>query len=179
MDKEFQIIEEIKQNALYRMVESTRMIKKSLADISEKEVWQKPNNSLNSIANLMLHLCGNISQYAISSLGETEDIRTRDVEFATTGGFIKEELIKKLDDVVDAAKRIIFDATPEQLVRKRSVQGFSFSGIGIILHVVEHYSYHTGQIAFWVKQLKNKDLGFYDGVDLNVKNPLTPKGGTY
>ncbi|MEP1019080.1 DinB family protein, partial [Maribacter dokdonensis] len=85
-------------------------------------------------------------------------------------GYTKEELLKKLDDVLDSAKRIIFDASTAQLVQKRSVQGFSFSGIGIILHVVEHYSYHTGQIAFWVKQLKNKDLGFYDGVDLNIKN---------
>jgi len=170
MDKEFQIIEELKQNALYRIDENTRMIKKSLADISEEELWQKPNASLNSIANLILHLCGNISQYAISSLGENEDTRNRDVEFAATNGYTKEELLKKLDDVLDSAKRIIFDASTDQLVQKRSVQGFSFSGIGIILHVVEHYSYHTGQIAFWVKQLKNKDLGFYDGVDLNIKN---------
>lgn len=170
MDKEYQLIEELKQNALYRIDESTRMIKKSLSEISEEEVWQKPNASLNSIANLMLHLCGNISQYVISSLGETEDKRNRDVEFSTTGELTKDELLKKLEDVVDTAKRVIFDATPNQLVQKWSVQGFSFSGVGIILHVVEHYSYHTGQIAFWVKQLKNKDLGFYDGMDLNLKN---------
>ena len=170
MDKESQLIEELVKNALYRMDESTRMIKKSLSDISDEEVWQKPNSSLNSIANLMLHLCGNISQYIISSLGENEDKRNRDAEFSATGGLTKAELLKKLEDVVDTAKRVIFDATPNQLVRMRSVQGFTFSGVGIILHVVEHYSYHTGQIAFWVKQLKNTDLGFYDGVDLNVKN---------
>ncbi|WP_339652324.1 DinB family protein [uncultured Maribacter sp.] len=170
MDKESQLIEELVKNALYRMDESTRMIKKSLSDISDEEVWQKPNSSLNSIANLMLHLCGNISQYIISSLGENEDKRNRDAEFSATGGLTKAELLKKLEDVVDTAKRVIFDATPNQLVRMRSVQGFTFSGVGIILHAVEHYSYHTGQIAFWVKQLKNTDLGFYDGVDLNVKN---------
>ena len=44
------------------------------------------------------------------------------------------------------------------------------SGIGIAVHVCEHYSYHTGQIAFWTKILRSKDLGFYAGVDLNVKN---------
>lgn len=170
MDKESQLIEELVKNALYRMDESTRMIKKSISDISDEEVWQKPNSSLNSIANLMLHLCGNISQYIISSLGENEDKRNRDAEFSATGGLTKAELLKKLENVVDTAKRVIFDATPNQLVRMRSVQGFTFSGVGIILHVVEHYSYHTGQIAFWVKQLKNIDLGFYDGVDLNVKN---------
>jgi uncharacterized damage-inducible protein DinB len=170
MDKEARLIEELVKNALYRMDENTRMIKKSLAEISEEELWQKPNSSLNSIANLIVHLCGNMSQYVISSLGETQDKRIRDAEFSITGGLTKNELLKKLDDVVDTAKRIIFDATPSQLIQMRSVQGFSFSGVGIVLHVVEHYSYHTGQIAFWVKLLKNKDLGFYDGMDLNKKN---------
>lgn len=170
MDKEARLVEEIVENALYRMDESTRMIKKSLVEISEDEVWHKPNPSLNSIANLMLHLCGNISQYVISSLGETEDKRNRDDEFSVTGGLTKDELFTKLESVVDDAKRVIFNVTPNQLVKMRSVQGFSFSGVGIILHAVEHYSYHTGQIAFRVKQLKNKDLGFYDGIDLNKKN---------
>lgn len=170
MDKEARLVEEIVENALYRMDESTRMIKKSLAEISEDEVWQKPNPSLNSMANLILHLCGNMTQYVISSLGETEDKRNRDDEFSVTGGLTKDELFIKLESVVDDAKRVIFNVTPNQLVKMRSVQGFSFSGVGIILHAVEHYSYHTGQIAFWVKQLKNKDLGFYDGIDLNKKN---------
>ena len=170
MDKEARLVEELVKNALYRMDENSRMIKKSLADITEEELWQKRNASLNSIANLLLHLCGNITQYIISSLGENEDSRQRDTEFSTEGGFTKSELLKKLEDTVDTAKRIIFDARAEQLIKVRSVQGFSFSGVGNILHAVEHYSYHTGQIAFWVKQLKDKDLGFYHGVDLTVKN---------
>lgn len=170
MDKEERLVEELVKNALYRMDENTRMIKKSLEEITEEEVWQKPNPALNSIANLLLHLCGNISQYIISSLGETEDKRQRNIEFSVNSGYSKAALIKKLEDVVDTAKRVIFDATPEQLLKIRSVQGFSLSGVGIILHAVEHYSYHTGQIAFWVKELKNKDLGFYDGIDLDVKN---------
>ena len=78
---------------------------------------------------------------------------------------------------VDLAKRVIFDAKLNQFLRIRSVQGFTFSGIGVIIHAVEHYSYHTGQIAFWVKQLKNKDLGFYDEMDLNIKGSLAPKRG--
>lgn len=56
------------------------------------------------------------------------------------------------------------------LIKSYSVQGFNLSGIGIIIHVTEHYSYHTGQIAFWIKILKNKGLGFYSNVDLNIKN---------
>ena len=170
MDKETLLAEELVKNALYRMDESTRMIQKCLTEISEDEVWLKPNESLNSIANLILHLCGNITQYIISSLGETDDIRERDLEFSASKGLNKSELLTKLGATVDTAKRVIFDADPEQLLKIRVVQGFSLSGVGVILHVVEHYSYHTGQIAFWVKQLKNKDLGFYKGRDLNTKN---------
>lgn len=177
MDKEAQLVEELVNNALYRMDESTRMIKKSLDQITDEEIWLKPNESLNSIANLMLHLSGNISQYIISSLGETEDIRNRDAEFNATGGLTKAAVLKKLEDTVNTAKRVIFDTTPEQFVKVRQVQGFTLSGVGIVLHAVEHYSYHTGQIAFWVKQLKNRDLGFYDDMDLNKKSPLAPKGG--
>lgn len=170
MDKEARLVEELVKNALYRFDENTRMIEISMSNISEEELWQRPNASLNSVGNLMLHLCGNIRQYIISSLGDNEDVRQRDTEFSASGGHTKTEILKKLKDTVDMAKRVIFDAPPEQLVRLRSVQGFSFSGVGVIIHAVEHYSYHTGQIAFWVKQLKQKDLGFYDKVDLNVKN---------
>lgn len=170
MSKEAQLKEELVKNALYRLDESTRMMQKSLAEVSEEEVWLKPNESLNSIANLILHICGNITQYLISSLGEAEDIRNRDIEFTSTEGLSKIELLTKLETTLDTAKRVIFDATQDQLLKIRSVQGFSFSGIGVIIHAVEHYSYHTGQIAFWVKQLKNKDLGFYDGIDLKIKN---------
>ena len=175
MDKEEQLAKELINNALYRMDESTRMIKKSLEQIDEEEIWKKPNTSLNSIANLILHLCGNITQYIISSLGETKDKRNRDLEFNRSDGKTKAELILQLEETVDRAKRIIYDATPEQFLKVRQVQGFSFSGVGVVIHAVEHYSYHTGQIAFWVKQLKDVDLGFYEGMDLNIKVPYPPK----
>lgn len=170
MTNEEQLAEELVKNALYRIDESTRMIQKSLNDISEEEFWHKPNDSLNSIGNLILHLCGNITQYIISSLGETEDLRNRDAEFSAKATANKNQTLKQLEHTVDTAKRVIFDTNISNLLKMRSVQGFTFSGVGVILHAVEHYSYHTGQIAFWVKQLKNKDLGFYDGIDLKIKN---------
>jgi len=38
------------------------------------------------------------------------------------------------------------------------------------LHAVEHFSYHVGQTAFWVKYMTKQDLGFYNGVNLNKTN---------
>lgn len=163
-------INDFKCNALYRLDENTRMLEKSITQISEEELWQKPNESLNSIGNLVLHLCGNMTQYVISSLGNIPDTRNRALEFALENRFSSIVLLQKLYSTLDKVKSVIENTTAQELLRERKVQGFKLSGIGIILHVVEHYSYHTGQIAFWVKFLKNKDLKFYEGMDLNTKN---------
>lgn len=144
--------------------------KEGVDELAEDEVWQRPNNASNSVANLILHLCGNITQYIISALGNEEDKRTRDEEFAAREGAGKAELFDKLEHTLVKASSVINNATGEDLMKAYSVQGFSYTGIGIIIHVVEHYSYHTGQIAFWTKLLKGKDLGFYANIDLNVRN---------
>ncbi|MEM9143031.1 MAG: DinB family protein [Bacteroidota bacterium] len=167
---ESRVAKEIVEQLVYRMDESSRMIKITLEKLSEADVWQRPNAKSNSIGNIMLHLCGNIQQYAVASLGGQEDTRDRDREFALEDGMTKTELLSNLEQTVERAKAVMRSIGLEELLRKRRVQGFELSGIGIIVHVVEHYSYHTGQIAFWVKQLKNQDLGFYEGMDLTAKN---------
>jgi uncharacterized damage-inducible protein DinB len=168
MTEEF--IKEFIDQSLYRIGENTTKITICLDELEETETWKRPNDNSNSIGNIILHLCGNIRQYAISSLGNIEDIRERDKEFAADGGYSKSELIKKLITTVEEAKIIIQNIDSDELLRKRKVQGYYYSGIGIIIHVTEHYSYHTGQIIFWTKLLKNKDLGFYAGINLNIKN---------
>jgi len=166
------LVSEFLKNSSYRLDEGTRMIKISLDSISESDIWKKPNESSNSIGNLIAHICGNMTQYIIASLGERDDYRNRDEEFSMTGGFTKSQLIQKLEDTVKEAKIILKQCNKKQLIKIREVQGFKLSGIGIVIHAVEHYSYHTGQIAFWTKLMTNKDLGFFDGRDLNIKNEL-------
>jgi uncharacterized damage-inducible protein DinB len=158
------------EQSIYRIEESTHRIIKCLQEIDETDLWKSPNPNSNSIGNLILHLCGNIRQYAISALGEIKDIRERDKEFSTKTGLTKSELLNELTNTISEAAGIIKNVDENRLTKIYSVQGFNLSGIGIIIHVTEHYSYHTGQIAFWTKQIRNKDLGFYANIDLNVKN---------
>lgn len=164
------LTEEIIGQAIFRLNENTPRIKKCLDELTEQEVWKRPNESSNSVGNLIIHLCGNITQYIISSLGGKNDGRERVKEFETRGGYTKAELFEKLSSTVDEAIEVIKNTDEEKLLKVRSVQGFEYSGVGNIIHVVEHYSYHTGQIAFFTKLLKDKDLGFYAGVDLNIRN---------
>jgi len=166
------LTEEFIEQSLIKIDEYTGKIEQCLEELTEEEIWLQPNDSSNSVGNLMLHLNGNITQYIVSSLGSREDMRERDKEFNTREGYDKNELRRMLSSLISEIKSIINNLTNEDLLKVRSVQGFELSGLAIVLHVVEHYSYHTGQIVFWTKLLKNKDLGFYKNLDLNQKNVI-------
>jgi uncharacterized damage-inducible protein DinB len=168
MDNQFH--KEFVKHALYRMDENLRMIGICMNQLTEEEIWMKPNDSTNSIGNLLLHLCGNITQYAISSLDHRPDHRKRDKEFSSRHEGDKAQLLARLEQVVKEAQKVLKQSDEKNLINTRQVQAYTFSGIGNVMHVIEHFSYHTGQIALWTKLLQNKDLGFYDGVDLNNKN---------
>jgi uncharacterized damage-inducible protein DinB len=156
--------------SLKTMDENTSKIKACLQQLDENDIWFRHNEHVNSVGNIILHLCGNIRQYIISSLGGAPDIRERDLEFSAAGGFTKADLTAKWQDTLREARAIIAGVSPENLFRRRVVQGTHHSGISIIIHVTEHYSYHTGQIIFLTKLYKNMDMGFYKSADLNKRN---------
>ena len=162
------LIEKFLEACIKHLEENPPRIQKCLDQISEEECWQKPNSQTNSIGNLLLHLCGNITQYIIAGLGGATDNRRRDDEFAASGGWSKSELLEKITGVTREAVSVVKGLSADQLVNGRSVQGFQLTGFGIVIHVVEHYSYHVGQIAQWTKLLSEKDLGFYADLDLNI-----------
>jgi len=88
------------------------------------------------------------------------------------GGFAPSVLLDKISNTVSIATGIIKKLDEKALMKTYSVQGFNLSGVGILVHVTEHYSYHTGQIVFHTKAIKNVDLGFYANIDLNQKNKV-------
>src|SRR5215831_1941171 len=82
-------------------------IKHCLGQLNDAQVWWRSQPSLNSIGNLILHLCGNVRQWMVSGLGNAKDDRNRPAEFAERGPIPKEELIQRLDAAVDAAKTVL------------------------------------------------------------------------
>ena len=164
------ITDDFKEQSIYRIRESHHRIIACLDLLDESQIWLKPNLALNSGGSLVLHLCGNITQYIISTLGGTPDNRNRDAEFAATGGKTKAELKSIFNHVIEQSILCIERTTEEDLSTLKKVQVYELTGVGIIIHVTEHLSYHTGQIAFLTKLLLEKDLGFYAGLDLNKKH---------
>ena len=150
--------------------ERLEMIRQCLFRLDRDALWARPNPSSNSVGNLVLHLCGNITQYILSALGGKEDLRERELEFTEQPGLDAQALYRRLSEVIDAAKEVIGNRSEAALLQEYQVQGFRMRGTTIVAHVVEHLSYHTGQIAYYTKMNQDQDLGFYRGHDLNSKN---------
>jgi uncharacterized damage-inducible protein DinB len=135
-------------------------IEKCLAQLSEDEIWWRPNPPSNSIGNLVLHLCGNVRQWIISGLGGADDVRERDLEFSEQGPVPREELVAQLRRTVREACRVLSGLSEDSLLRKHSIQGYHATGVYAVLHVTEHFGYHAGQIIYITKLKRAEDLKF-------------------
>ena len=90
------------------------------------------------------------------------------LEFSEKGPLPTEDILAKLRATL-ADVRIALDALdPSTLGSTWRVQGREETGVGILVHVVEHFSYHTGQITLAVKTRKAVDMQYYEGEDLNI-----------
>ena len=150
--------------------ENQARIHKCLDLISEDQLWFKHNEHVNSIGNLILHLCGNITQYVCAGILREEDIRNREKEFRVVGQFSIAEIRNHLDRSMENIDLKLEKISPEMLLENYEVQGFAENGTSILLHVTEHFSYHVGQITYLTKILNNVDTRFYGDLDLNAKS---------
>lgn len=137
-------------------------IERCLEEITDEQVWQRANQSSNSIANLMLHLCGNARQWIISGVGQTEDKRERQTEFDATEGLTRKELLEKMRQMLVEADVVLANLSEDDLLAPRHIQTCDVTVLEAIFHVTEHFSMHTGQIIMLTKMLSDKDMRFYD-----------------
>lgn len=136
-----------------------RRIGVCVALLSEKQVWWRPNESCNSVGNLLLHLGGNLSQWVLATLGGEAYERQRAEEFRAREGAPKDELLARLGAVVEKVRAVVAGLDAAALERAHHVQGYDTDGLGVVFHVVEHMSYHTGQIVAATKQLTGPESG--------------------
>ena len=153
------------------MNECDERIGKCIRLLNEEQVWHRFNNATPSVGNLVVHLTGNIRQWIVSTFSGGPDGRTREKEFKQDLDIPREELNTSISKVIKSATEIIEGLNETDLTNTYTVQGFEETGTDILVHVVEHLSYHTGQIALHTKILTDKDLGFYAGQDLNSTRP--------
>jgi len=132
-----------------------------LNDMSDEQIWWRPNEQSNSVGNLVLHLRGNVKQWIVVPLGGGKFRRDRNAEFATRERIPKAQLITGIEEAVEEVVAVLKGFAANQLLVRYPIQTYQTSALQAIYHVVEHFSYHLGQILYIYKLQTATDPGFY------------------
>jgi uncharacterized damage-inducible protein DinB len=137
-------------------------IERCLDHLSDAEVWWRPNDASNSIGNLVLHLCGNVTMWIIGGVGKRPYERNRQLEFDERQAIASAELRDRLRTVTSQADDVMKAVGPSELLDRRRIQGYDVTVLEAIYHVVEHFSMHTGQIILLSKARTGRDLNLWE-----------------
>ena len=148
-------------------------IEAAVAQLSDDEIWWRPNPASNAIGHLLLHLAGNVRQWIVSGLGGTPASRQRHLEFAPEDTAAKANLLADLSRAVAEADAVLARLNLATLETRVEIQGFNVTRFGALYHAVEHFAMHTGQIIWIAKARTGRDLGFYE-VEGDVARPRWP-----
>ena len=145
----------------YLVKEYAVKIRLCLEQLSDGDLWWRPNEQSNSIGNLLLHLAGNIRQWIVSGVGGALDTRHRQPEFDERGPLPRDEVLRRFESALSDTDRVLVGLDPVVLTQDRKIQGRDTDVFRAVYHVVEHFGMHTGQIMYITKLRTGKDLAFY------------------
>jgi uncharacterized damage-inducible protein DinB len=146
-----------------------RRMRKSGADIarccdqlSEEQMWRRGGEYENSVANLLLHLEGNMRQWIMHGVAGQPDVRERDAEFALEPGMEAGVARERFQSALEEARAVIVAVPHERLLEVIDPQPTGVmrhpTVLEAIFQVASHVREHTGQIILLTKQMLARDL---------------------
>jgi hypothetical protein len=153
-----------------RLKDGHDRIRHCVGQLSDEQVWWRPQSGMNSVANLLLHLAGNVRQWMIDGVTGTHNDRDRPQEFAERSAIPKGELLNRLDRTIAEADGIIAKMTDAQLLESRRIQGFDETVLSALMNSLTHYNGHAQEIIYITRMQLGPAYRFY-------WTPATPEQG--
>jgi hypothetical protein len=133
--------------ARQRLAACHERVRHCLAQLNDTQAWWRPRPDLNSVANLVLHLCGNLRQWIVAGVGGAADDRDRPQEFTERGPLPREKLLRRLADVVAEADAVLGRTAEARLLEPRRIQGFDATVLSAVFDSISHLAGHTQEIV--------------------------------
>jgi uncharacterized damage-inducible protein DinB len=130
-----------------------RHVRACLAALDEEDVWWRPSEEANAVANLVLHVSGSNRFYLEHVIDGAAAVRNREAEFAARGSMGKADLTSIWDDTVARVARVLAAITPARLTEMTERSGHPASIARILSHVTHHNATHVGQMI-WITKLR-------------------------
>ena len=133
-------------------------IRASVEALEDDQIWWRPNETSNSIGNLVLHLSGSLNHYLNRAYGGLDYTRNREGEFAERRRIPRAELLATFDGMVSNAEKTFDGLTPERLEEPAAESKLYGTVAEELISIVSHIANHTGQIVWIAKMLKDGAL---------------------
>lgn len=122
--------------------------------LSEEDIWWRPNEQANAVANLVLHLSGSNRYYLEQVIGGRDIGRDRPAEFSARRSHSKPQLLEVWNHARRAAEEVLNALQPSQMAQTTDRTGKTTTYAQILLHVTHHNAAHMGQIV-WVTKMRH------------------------
>src|ERR1700753_4101074 len=99
-----------------RLKVSERDILRCCEPLSEEQMWARGGDHENSIANLMLHLEGNMRQWILHGIADQPDVRERDEEFTLVPSTNSADAAARFNATLDESAAVIAALPPDRLL---------------------------------------------------------------
>lgn len=136
------------------------IIEHCIEQLDHDQIWHRPTAEMNSIANLLIHLEGNVRQWLINGISERPDLRDRQSEFDDRSGRAASDLMEDLKKTVAEACRCVREQTAEDLVRRRLVQEWEETGFSAIANSTTHFVGHVQEIVHMTRAMLGKQYRY-------------------
>ena len=141
---------------------SEQDILKCLAKLNDEQFFARGAEHENSVANILLHLAGNLRQWILHGVDNQPDVRERDAEFALEVSLGRSEVLGQFSATAAECRKVVAILNPDRLPTFIDPQPTgnwrSMPILEAIYRVVAHLQMHTGQIILLTKQMTGRDL---------------------
>jgi len=141
----------IERARYYLATEYWTKLRCSVEALPREVLWLRANERSNSVGNLVLHLEGNIRHWILCGVGGAPSLRDRSSEFLTRNGPDAAELLARFECALAEVDQFLGRLTAADLIESRFIQGREVTVLEAVFHVVEHFSFHLGQIVMMAK----------------------------
>ncbi|MGO4532838.1 DUF1572 family protein [Paenibacillus sp. 2TAF8] len=149
-------MEEVIKLLSKKFEEIQRRIVLVLDQLSDEQVNWRPNESSNSIANLIIHIRGNINERITKGIHNKGISRNRDEEFEVIYR-TKQDLINitngSFDEIIETTKIM----TKESLMKTQLVRNKERTNLDMLIQCATHFSEHMGQVLYIGKMIKDRE----------------------
>ena len=120
--------------------------------LNDEQLWWRPNEQANAVANLVVHLSGSNRYYFEQVIGGRDIGRNREAEFTARDGFPKPKLLETWGHSLRVVQEVLDGLQPDQMMEATDRTGKPTTYGQILLHVTHHNAAHMGQIV-WITKL--------------------------